>query len=73
MPTQERNKYIFFFGPSSAAARGSSVCLGIFRRWHRLRVVACVPDSPVFLVIVGNVVASSGRVTSFFFEGVLTV
>jgi hypothetical protein len=30
-------------------------------------VVACVPDSPVFLVIVGNVVASSGRVTSFFF------
>jgi hypothetical protein len=29
--------------------------------------VACVPDSPVFLVIVSNVVASSDHVTSFFF------
>jgi hypothetical protein len=32
-------------------------------------VVACVPDSPVFLVIVSNVVASSDHVTSFFLIG----
>jgi hypothetical protein len=30
-------------------------------------VVACVPDSPVFLVIVSNVVASSDHVTSSSF------